>query len=155
MTTTAAEIHVLARQVREITAVSPDAWTKVDLTFTQLRALFVLATRQPTRVGDLASALGMSLGSASALSARLVRLGYVTRQRPPEDQRTVILVLSSKATRMLDHLERRSTAQLSLAIRRMTEAERAALTMSLRAFLRLAPKKTTQRALSTGTKRST
>jgi DNA-binding MarR family transcriptional regulator len=140
MTTTNAEVHALVRQLREVTAASPDAWSDVDLTFTQMRALFVLAARQPVRVGDLARALGMSLASASALSERLGRQGYVVRQRGVEDQRTVFLVLSVRGARLLDRLERQSTAQLSKAIRGMTEAERKALTVSLRAFVRLAPR---------------
>ena len=154
MVTTEAEVHSLARQLREITAASPDAWSDVDLTFTQMRALFVLATRQPVRVGDLARALRMSLASASALSERLGRLGYVTRQRGVDDQRTVLLVLSSEGTRLLDRLERHSTTQLSKAIRRMTEAERKALTVSLRAFLRLAPRRSSPAQTAARAKRS-
>lgn len=152
MATTDAEIHALVRQLREITAASPDAWSEIDLTFTQLRALFVLATQQPVRVSDLASALDMSLASASALSERLERLGYVTRQRGVEDQRTVLLVLSPEGMRLLDRLERRSTAQLSKAIRGMTVAERAALTMSLRAFVRLAPRRSARPAVGRRTR---
>jgi DNA-binding MarR family transcriptional regulator len=139
--TTAAEVHGLVRQLRELTAASPDAWTDVDLTFMQLRALFVLATRQPVRVGDLADSLSMSLASASALSDRLGRLGYVRRERGIDDHRTVLLVLSPEGTRLLERLERESTNQLSKAIRRMTDTERRALAVSLRAFVRVAPRK--------------
>jgi DNA-binding MarR family transcriptional regulator len=140
VTTTAAEVHDLVRQLRELTAASPHAWTEVDLTFMQLRALFVLAARQPLRVGDLAEALGMSLASASALSDRLSRMGYIKRQHGVEDHRTVLLGLSPEGTRLLDRLERESTNQLSKAIRRMTETERRALAVSLRAFVRVAPR---------------
>ena len=149
MTTTAAEVHGLVRQLRELTAASPDAWTDVDLTFTQLRALFVLATRQPVRVGDLAEALSMSLASASALSDRLGRLGYVKRERGVEDHRIVFLALSPDGTRLLDRLERESTNQLSRAIRRMTETERRALGVSLRAFVRVAPRRSVRTRSST------
>ncbi len=154
MATTDTEVHALARQLREITAASPAAWGGIDLTFTQMRALFVLASRKPVRVGDLARALGMSLASASALSERLGRLGYVARERGVEDQRTVLLVLSSKGTRLLDRLERQSTAHLSQAIRGMTEAERRALAVSLRAFVRLAPKRPARTRSSTRTEAS-
>ena len=142
-------MHALARQLREISAASPAAWGDIDLTFTQLRALFVLASREPLRVGDLARALGMSLASASALSERLGRLGYVARERGIEDQRTVLIVLSSKGRRLLDRLERQSTTHLSQAIRGMTEAERQALAVSLRAFVRLAPKRPARTRSST------
>ena len=154
MATIDAEVHALARQLREITAASPAAWGDMDLTFTQMRALFVLASREPIRVGDLARALGMSLASASALSERLGRLGYVARERGVEDQRTVLLVLSGKGTRLLDRLERQSTMRLSRAIRGMTHAERRALAVSLRAFVRLAPRKPVRTRSSTRTEAS-
>src|SRR5438094_883661 len=88
--------------MRELTARSPDAWADVDLTFTQLRALFVLASAEhPIRVSDLAKRLGMSLASASALSDRLVRLEYVGRQTDPSDRRTVLLELAAKGSPLL------------------------------------------------------
>ena len=154
MVTTAAEVHGLVRQLRAITAASPDAWTDVELTFTQLRALFVLATRQPVRVGDLAEALSMSLASASALSDRLGRQGYVKREHGVEDHRIVLLALSPEGTRLLDRLERESTTQLSRAIRRMTETERRALAVSLRAFVRVAPRKPARTRSNTRTELS-
>jgi DNA-binding MarR family transcriptional regulator len=121
--------------MRELTARSPDAWSDVDLTFTQLRALFVLATaRHSVRV---AKSLNMSLASASALSDRLVRLEYVGRRSDPADRRAVLLELALKGSRLLARLERRSKAQLQYALRRMSRHEREALATSLRAFVRV------------------
>ena len=42
MTTSESELQSLIGQWRERMAAAPDAWTGVDLTFPQLRALFVL-----------------------------------------------------------------------------------------------------------------
>lgn len=138
MTTTEAELAGLVARTRELTARSPDAWVDVDLTFMQLRALFLLATAQrPVRVSDLARGLKMSLASASALSDRLVRLGYVGRRDDPADRRAVLLELAAKGSRLLSRLERRSNAHLAYAVHRMTAHEREALATSLRAFLRV------------------
>src|SRR5256714_9431790 len=124
--------------MRAMTARSPDAWGAVDLTFTQLRALFVLASAQhPVRVSDLAKSLHMSLASASALSDRLVRLGYIGRREDPADRRAVLLELAAKGTRLLSRLERRSNAQVGYALHRMTKHEREALATPLPAFLRV------------------
>ena len=137
MTWSEQEIQTLVRRMRDVTAASPDAWEDVELTFTQLRGLFVLGARQPVRVSDLARALGMSLASASALSDRLVRLGYVARRSDPDDRRTVLLHLARKGSHLLARLDRRSTAKLSRAIQQMTGDERTALATALRAFLRV------------------
>ena len=138
MTTTESELTTLVARMRDLTARSPDSWADVDLTFTQLRALFVLATAQHSiRVSDLAKSLDMSLASASALSDRLVRLEYVGRRSDPADRRAVLLELALKGSRLLARLERRSNAQLRYALRRMSRHEREALATSLRAFVRV------------------
>jgi DNA-binding MarR family transcriptional regulator len=138
VTTTDADLARLVSRMRELTANSPDAWADVDLTFTQLRGLFVLATaKHPVRVSDLAKRLKMSLASASALSDRLVRLGYVGRRADSADRRAVLLELAAKGSRLLARLERRSNAQLAYALRRMSRHEREALATSLRAFVRV------------------
>jgi DNA-binding MarR family transcriptional regulator len=136
--TTEAELTTLVARMRELTARSPDAWADVDLTFTQLRALFVLAAAEHSvRVSDLAKSLDMSLASASALSDRLVRLEYVGRRSDPADRRAVLLQLALKGSRLLARLERQSNAQLRYALRRMSRHEREALATSLRAFVRV------------------
>lgn len=138
MATSEADLTRLVARMRELTARSPDAWAEIDLTFMQLRALFVLAAAQHTvRVSDLAKSLDMSLASASALSDRLVRLGYVGRRADPADRRAVLLELAASGTRLLSRLERRSNAQLAYALRRMTRHEREALATSLGAFIRV------------------
>ncbi|OLC54473.1 MAG: hypothetical protein AUH85_11590 [Chloroflexi bacterium 13_1_40CM_4_68_4] len=133
-----AEIQELVRQLRGLsTASSPEGWAALDLTFPQLRALFVLRRRQPLRVSDLGDAVGMSLASASALSERLARLGYVARDRDGADRRTVLLRLTPRAERVLAEQERRSIERLRRALSQMTPEERAAVAASLRAFLRV------------------
>jgi DNA-binding MarR family transcriptional regulator len=136
VTTSDSELQSLIAQWREQMAASPDVWTDVDLTFTQLRALFVLG-RQPLRVSDLAKALGMSLASASALSDRLVRQGLVARHPDPTDRRSVFLHLAAAGARLLRRLDQTQTARLSRAIRLMNEKERSAFVTTLRAFLRI------------------
>jgi DNA-binding MarR family transcriptional regulator len=133
-----AEIQELVRQLRGLsTASSPEGWAALDLTFPQLRALFVLRKRQPLRVSDLGDAVRMSLASASALTERLARLGYVSRDRDAADRRTVLLRLTPKAERVLAEQERRSIERLRRALSQMTPQERAAVASSLRAFLRV------------------
>ncbi len=138
MTTSASELQSLIGQWRERMAASPAAWTDVDLTFTQLRALFVLG-QKPLRVSELAKALGMSLASASALSDRLVRQSLIARHPDPTDRRSVFLHVATPGARLMRRLDHARTAQLTRAIRLMTEQERRAFVTTLRAFLRIGP----------------
>jgi DNA-binding MarR family transcriptional regulator len=130
----------LIRQWRERMAAAQDGWTDVDLTFTQLRALFVLGSHS-LRVSDLAKALGMSLASASALSDRLVRQGLVTRRTDASDRRSVLLQLAAPGARVLRRIDRAQTSQMTRAIRLMGAAERRAFATTLQAFLRIASAK--------------
>ena len=136
MTTSDSELQSLINQWRERMAASPDAWTDVDLTFTQLRALFVLG-RQPLRVSDLAKALGMSLASASALSDRLVRQVWL-RGTGSDDRRSVFLHLAAPGARLLRRLDRPNRAS-DPGDPTMNETGKKALVTTLRAFLRIGP----------------
>ena len=140
MTPTASELHRLVREWRERMAAAPDGWADVDLTFTQLRALFVL-THRSQRVSDLAGALGMSLASASALSDRLVRQGLVMRRPDAGDRRSVLLQLTAAGTRIIRRIDRAQTTQMTRAIKLMSPAERRAFATTLHAFLRIIPAK--------------
>ena len=138
MPASSTDILALMQQLRALAAVgTPENWAGLDLTFTQLRALFMVRRRQPLRVSDLGDALSMSLASASALADRLVRLGFVERDRDVEDRRTVLLRLSGRGERLVSEQERRSTERLRRAIEQMTPQERAAVATALRAFLRV------------------
>jgi DNA-binding MarR family transcriptional regulator len=112
-------------------------WTAADLTFTQLRALSVLARKQPQRMSDLADALDMTPASASALVDRIDQRGFVTRRSDPDDRRTVLVELSRRGQRILDVMERGSSDHFSRLIEKMTPSERDALATTLRAFLRV------------------
>jgi DNA-binding MarR family transcriptional regulator len=137
MSPVAPEIQDLLHQWRELMAASRPRWGAADLTFTQLRALSVLARRQPMRVSDLAEALDMSIASASALVDRMARRGLVSRRDDAEDRRTVLVGLAARGRRILEALERGSSEHFTRLFERMTDEERAALATTLRAFLRL------------------
>src|SRR6266508_874567 len=112
-------------------------WTAADLTFTQLRALSVLARKQPQRMSDLADALDMTPASASALVDRIDQRGFVTRRSDADDRRTVLVELSRRGQHILDVMERGSADHFGRMIDKMTPEERGALATTLRAFLRI------------------
>jgi DNA-binding MarR family transcriptional regulator len=131
------ELQDLLQQWRELMSAARPRWSAADLTFTQLRALSVLARRQPLRMSDLAEALGMTAASASALIDRMVQRGFVTRRSDPDDRRTVLVELSRRGQRILDVMERGSSEHFTRMIEKMTASERDALATTLRAFLRI------------------
>ncbi len=71
-------------------------WLMLELTFAQVRALFMLAARKELTVSQLAKLLGVGNPTASILVQHLVERGLVTRTERASDRRQTILKLSSK-----------------------------------------------------------
>jgi DNA-binding MarR family transcriptional regulator len=142
---TRGEIEELMAQWRHVMAASRPHWGSVDLTFTQLRALSTIARRQPLRVSGLAQELGVGLGAASALTDRMVRHGLVSRRPQEGDRRIVLLEVAQRGRKLLDRLEQDRTEHFGKLIERMTPAERDALAVVLRAFVRLSAENTLKR----------
>ena len=67
--------------------------------------MVVLWERGGQGVGDLASALQMDLGSLSPMLKRLEAKGVVTRRRPPEDERRVLVDLTPKGAALRKRAE--------------------------------------------------
>lgn len=76
----------------------PSAHT--DLTMRQLYALVLLSARR-RHVGEVASALGITLSSASGLIDRLVRARLVSRHSGETDRRTVVCELTDDGQAVL------------------------------------------------------
>jgi DNA-binding MarR family transcriptional regulator len=125
-------VEGLVRRLRRVVGpVRPEAWREVDLTITQLKALFILHAHQPLSLSALAEELGVSLASASALVERLVRLSLVERSEDPDDRRHVRLRLAAEGEGLLARLEDRALARLREGLERMSPHGLAALETAL------------------------
>src|SRR6266849_4747371 len=78
---------------------------KLGVTYPQYLVLVVLWERGSQGVGDLASALGMDFGTLSPMLKRIESKGLITRQRPPSDERRVLVALTSKGVSLRKRTE--------------------------------------------------
>jgi DNA-binding MarR family transcriptional regulator len=78
---------------------------KLGVTYPQYLALVVLWERGPQGVGDLASLLRMEFGTLSPMLKRIESKGLITRQRPPSDERRVLVALTSKGVSLRKRTE--------------------------------------------------
>ena len=83
----------------QFTAVEAIAAT--ELTVSQLRMLFVLATGEARPVHEVADGVGLSLPAAGRAADRLVALGLVDRREDEHDRRVKRLSLSSSGHDLL------------------------------------------------------
>ncbi|WP_051420713.1 MarR family winged helix-turn-helix transcriptional regulator [Paenarthrobacter nicotinovorans] len=78
----------------------------LELNLTDYRALTVLADSGPVTVGSLASELGSTAATTTALVSRLESHGYVERLRSTEDRRQVHVNVTEAASRRIKDLMR-------------------------------------------------
>lgn len=89
---------------RELIPILPTEWLQLDLTMPQLKVVLLLFMNGPVRMSDIASALGVSLATATGVADRLVERDIVVRDSQPEDRRVVLCRLSEKGQKMIGSL---------------------------------------------------
>ena len=105
-----------------------------DTTIAQYRALVVLASRGPQRVGDLAAVLEVTPSTAGRMCDRLVRKGLVRRHRARADRRAVQVSVTAAGRAVVDEATSRRRALIAGILGRMPAARQAAVAGALAAF---------------------
>ncbi len=89
---------------RELIPILPTEWLQLDLTMSQLKVVLLLFMTGSVRMSDIASALGVSLATATGVVDRLVERDIVLRESQPEDRRVVLCHLSEKGQKLIGGL---------------------------------------------------
>ena len=117
---TAEQFHRIGRLLR---ASAQEDWASLSLSRAQLRILVLLNQDGPASVGQLASALGVTLPSVTATVDRLVQAGYVQRAGDPTDRRRVINQLTPDGTALIRRLHEGKRNRLVAALERISPEE--------------------------------
>jgi DNA-binding MarR family transcriptional regulator len=86
----------LAIAARSVIGLYRPVLEPLGLTHPQYLVMLALWEREPRRVGDLAGALQLDPGTLSPLLKRLEAAGYVRRERDPQDERALAVVLTEE-----------------------------------------------------------
>jgi DNA-binding MarR family transcriptional regulator len=133
------------RQISERVAMGRALWRELvvgfasqlgelNLGFTQLAALYVLAEGATTTVADLADAIGRSPSATSRLVDGLVRRRLVERRREDDDGRIRSVWLTPRGQAVLRMVDRARAEQFLAAVRPMPRGERALIAMGVAAL---------------------
>jgi DNA-binding MarR family transcriptional regulator len=79
-------------------------WVAQELTFSQMRLLFLLSKNGPAPMSRIAEWLGVSLPTASGTVERVERHGLVTREHRLDDRRVVDCRLTDAGLRLIDEI---------------------------------------------------
>ena len=82
----------------------PSEWLNSDLTVAQLRVLLVLQSQGPSRMGTVASIIGVTLPTATGVVDNLVRKELIVRENDPQDRRLVICRLAPAGHELINKL---------------------------------------------------
>ncbi len=133
------------RQVTERVAMGRALWRELvvgfssqlgelNLGFTQLAALYVLAEGATTTIADLAEAIGRSPSATSRLVGGLERRRLVERRREDDDGRLRTVWLTARGQAVLRMVDRARAEQFLAAVRPLPRSERALIAMGVAAL---------------------
>ncbi len=81
--------------------VDPPAWMDLDLTFGQLRLVYLLSQQGPQSIGHIAERFGVTMTAASQFADRIERQGLAERHHRSDDRRVVELRLTEAGSALV------------------------------------------------------
>lgn len=120
---------------RELFPMLPKEWLHLDLTMSQLKVVLLLFISGPSRMSDIASALGVSLATATGVMDRLVERDIVLREGDPKDRRVVLCRLSNKGEKLISGLWQLSRDRAGELMRALAPSQLLLITEALEALL--------------------
>ena len=81
--------------------VDPPAWMGLDMTFGQLRLVYLLSQQGPQSIGHIAERFGLTMTAASQFADRIERQGLAERHHRRDDRRVVELRLTEAGSALV------------------------------------------------------
>ncbi|MGD0020068.1 MAG: MarR family winged helix-turn-helix transcriptional regulator [Candidatus Limnocylindrales bacterium] len=110
-------------------------WVAQDLTFGQMRLLFLLSKHGPSPVSHVAEWLGVGLPAASGVVERVERHGLVTRQHRQDDRRVVECALTDQGRQLIEEIGGMRREMLRQTIEVLSDEELADFTRIIATIL--------------------
>jgi DNA-binding MarR family transcriptional regulator len=106
------------------------ALAELDLSFTQVKALFALEAGERS-VGEIGTALGLSLPATSRAVDGLAQRQFVVRRESAEDRRSKLVALTPRGREVLEACVAGRRAAMERLVASLSESERSALQSAL------------------------
>lgn len=111
-----------ARLIGSVETEALNALADVELTFTQVRTVMLLASSaDPMPINEIASQLSVSVAAAGRNVDRLVASGTATREESAHDRRVKLVGLSAVGRRMVDEQMAVKRAALQAFVERLSD----------------------------------
>lgn len=122
------EIAALFAQIsRQLSHLSLPRWLELDLTFQQMRVLYLLKHYGPQKMSELSERLNVSMPTITGIVSRLIERkdgpALVSRLTSPEDRRQVWAHLTQEGSALTEQLEDFKESALTDALDKLTISE--------------------------------
>jgi len=97
---------------------------KADVTFAQMKVLWILNSMGECSMSELARSLSVTRSTATTIVNRLVRDGFVKRLRSEADRRWVRLRILSKGKRLISLRKKHRRERLTMILENISPDER-------------------------------
>lgn len=117
-----------------------DEFVELDLTLTQMRAIFTLGARESAlSINELAECMAVSVATAGRTVDRLMSLGMVDRREDPEDRRSKLVTLTATGRRLTEAKYETIRARIRVFARELPADVAAPLREAMRAAVEASP----------------
>jgi DNA-binding MarR family transcriptional regulator len=110
-------------------------WVAQELTFSQMRLLFLLSKNGPAPMSRIAEWLGVGLPTASGDVERVERHGLVSRHHRMDDRRVVDCQLTDAGRRLIDEISGMRLEMMRQVLGVLSEEELAQMTRLVTAMV--------------------
>ena len=130
-------VMALRRITHEVDAYSRKLVAEHDITGPQLLCLYYIANHSPAMLSQISRQLSLSASTVNGIIDRLTAKSLVTRQRPAQDRRKVLLTLTSKGRQVVINAPKLLHRSLAEKIRQLPDIQQAAIALSLEEIVSL------------------
>ncbi|MBF0571088.1 MAG: MarR family transcriptional regulator [Candidatus Omnitrophica bacterium] len=117
-------INLIPKLKIELSCYENNSLICADITNTQLFVLECLSACGPCKMNTLVRALKVKFSAATTIMDRLVKTGFVIRERGEEDRRTVFVALSPKGKKIMLEVQHRKRKAFMQVFSRVSAKER-------------------------------
>ena len=103
----------------------PEEWLQIDLKFSkyEIFALLFIEKRRKVTMSALSESVNVPMSTANGLAERLIKKGYVARDRNDADRRIVELRLTEKGTQFIADIKGMMSAYFKMVLDELSEEE--------------------------------
>ena len=111
---------------------------KGNINLPQFNTMSLVGELGETTMGTLSKRLGVTMGASTNVVDKLVRAGYIERERSAQDRRVVKIRLTAKGREMITQINKNATEYISALLRRILPEDRSKLIELYRTLIELA-----------------